>query len=171
MENKVKLYGSDDNKIGETYFRRAKQLVKQQRAVWVGDDQKAAKFLPGADETYDHCEISTETGFGHTSPMDDEKLFLLARKRLEQRKLFWAHSVLLIPGILFAWLMAAGVIDEFINAEFALFFLGLSWGVWITAYAIHLYVYVKHRRPKRKNERWLREIAAEVETIKSEMAV
>lgn len=44
MEGKVALININGDKIGETYTRRARQLVKQQRAVWVDDSQKAIRF-------------------------------------------------------------------------------------------------------------------------------
>ena len=49
MENKVILYNSFDVKIGETFPRRAKQLVRQQRAMWLDDNQAAIRFAPGME--------------------------------------------------------------------------------------------------------------------------
>jgi len=46
MENKVVLYNSNDIKIGETYVRRAKQLVSRQRANWIDENQTAIRFYP-----------------------------------------------------------------------------------------------------------------------------
>jgi len=49
MENKVTLYNSNDVKIGETFLRRARQLVRQQRAMWIDDRQSAVRFAPGME--------------------------------------------------------------------------------------------------------------------------
>jgi len=49
MENKVLLFDSNDVKIGETFIRRAKQLVKQQRAIWIDDNQSAIRFAAGME--------------------------------------------------------------------------------------------------------------------------
>ena len=49
MENKITLYTSDGVKIGETFTRRASQLVKQQRAMWTDDSQTAIRFAPGME--------------------------------------------------------------------------------------------------------------------------
>jgi len=49
MENKVTLYNSNNIKIGETYMRRARQLVRQQRAIWTDSYETAIRFAPGAD--------------------------------------------------------------------------------------------------------------------------
>jgi len=46
MENKVVLYNSNDVKIGETFVRRAKQLVNRQRAQWIDNGQTAIRFYP-----------------------------------------------------------------------------------------------------------------------------
>jgi len=46
MENKVVLYNSNDIKIGETFVRRAKQLVNRQRAQWTDSSQTAIRFYP-----------------------------------------------------------------------------------------------------------------------------
>ena len=60
MENKVALYNANGAKIGETYARRARQLVNQQRAMWVDDTQTSIRFAPGMenmDTTDAHADI------------------------------------------------------------------------------------------------------------------
>ena len=49
MEPKITLYNSNDEKIGETYMRRAKQLVRQQRAMWTDEYHTAIRFAPGKE--------------------------------------------------------------------------------------------------------------------------
>ena len=49
MENKVSLYNSGNVKIGETFSRRARQLVRQQRAMWIDDTQTSVRFAPGME--------------------------------------------------------------------------------------------------------------------------
>ena len=49
MENKVSLYNSYGIKIGETFTRRARQLVRQQRAMWTDDTQTAVRFAHGME--------------------------------------------------------------------------------------------------------------------------
>jgi len=46
MESKVVLFNSNGIKIGETYARRARQLVSRQRAEWLGENQQAIRFYP-----------------------------------------------------------------------------------------------------------------------------
>jgi len=49
MESKVLLYNSNDIKIGETFARRARQLVNRQRAEWVDDNHSAIRFYFGME--------------------------------------------------------------------------------------------------------------------------
>jgi len=49
MENKVSLYNSNGVKIGETFPRRARQLVRQQRAMWIDDSQSSIRFAPNME--------------------------------------------------------------------------------------------------------------------------
>jgi len=49
MENKITLYNSNNVRIGETFARRARQLVKQQRAMWTDDTETAIRFAPGME--------------------------------------------------------------------------------------------------------------------------
>jgi len=60
MENKVSLYNSNDIKIGETFPRRARQLVKQQRAKWIDGSQSSIRFAPGMENMDTAANISTE---------------------------------------------------------------------------------------------------------------
>ena len=53
MDGKVILFDSNDVKIGETYMRRARQLVRQQRAMWTDESQRAIKFAPGMENADD----------------------------------------------------------------------------------------------------------------------
>ncbi|MCL2286055.1 MAG: hypothetical protein FWC32_06765 [Firmicutes bacterium] len=49
MEKKVVLYNHNNVKIGETFIRRARQLVRQQRAMWTDDSETAVRFAPGME--------------------------------------------------------------------------------------------------------------------------
>ena len=60
MENKVVLYNSNDIKIGETFVRRARQLVRQQRAAWVDESETAIRFAPGMENMTATAVESTE---------------------------------------------------------------------------------------------------------------
>jgi len=71
MENKITLYNSNNTRIGETFERRARQLVRQQRAMWVDESQTAIRFAPGM-ENMDIHPVGTADNF--TDDMAEEML-------------------------------------------------------------------------------------------------
>ena len=168
MSNMITMFDASDNKIGETFFRRAKQLVKQQRATWTSDDQKAIKFVPGMEN------LSEETDDGTSQDSADEKwIHVLAIKRIQDRKLFRWHSFSIVPSLFIAFLVAAVVVDAAFGGDMALLFLGLAWGSLSTAYFIHVFFYVRKypiRDNALKKARKEREIAAEIAAIKSSLS-
>ena len=157
MENKVILYDSNENKIGETFLRRAKQLVKQQRALWVGDDQTAIKFKEGMED----LDKDEEKDEPVKTLYDEEKIIALAEKRIRERRLFWAHTIALIPGFFVCMLFASMFYYD------AAFIGGLLWGSWGTAYLIHFYFYSKNKSKKRSKRS--RALIAEIANIKEEL--
>ena len=168
MENKIQLFDSDDNKIGETFFRRAKQLVKQQRASWVGDDQKAIKFLPDMENL--GVNVNDDADDIPSAGVDEGWLLSVAEKRIKARKLFRMHTILFLPGLFLAFFAASGIGDVLFTPDGAVLFLGFAWGSWATAYFIHAFFYFQLRLYKNNgSERRKRELAAEIATIKSEL--
>jgi len=101
MENKVLLFNSNDEKVGETYTRRARQLVKQQRAFWVDDTQKILKFFPDMENSSDISDIDTD-GLAEYDTPTDKKLMKLAKQRVYARYAFNMHRsiVLVVSGFL-----------------------------------------------------------------------
>ena len=167
MSNMIAMLDASDNKIGETFFRRAKQLVKQQRATWTSEYQKAIKFLPGMEN------VSEEAKDVPQDPADEKWIHELAIKRIQDRKLFKRHSIAIAPGLIMALIIAGGLIDAALGGEAALFFLGLAWGSLSTAYFIHAFFYLKKypvRSVASKKARREREIAAEIAAIRSSMS-
>ena len=55
MENRISLYNANGVKIGDTFTRRARQLVRQQRAMWTDDSQTAIRFAPGMENMDARC--------------------------------------------------------------------------------------------------------------------
>lgn len=174
MEGKVLLYDANDVKIGETFMRRAKQLVKQQRATWVDDGLEAIKFAPGMEDASDVPDTTPEAE-ATTDPTKHEEKWLIkmAEKRLWHRKAFMLHSITFLPGMAFILLMAAALGDAIFRSDLVIgMFLGFPWGVWVTAYAIHVYYYYKGGYSKRnlsKDERWAQKLAEEVAMLKTEL--
>ena len=193
MEGKVLLYDSNDVKIGETFKRRAKQLVKQQRATWIDDKQEAIRFAPGAEKiesTATNEDGNNTIATVSDSIFQDDVLIALAERRIKERNRIIIHTIAFIPcWFLLLW-FASTIWDTWHgrgNASFMLF----ATGSWITAYIIHvcqfaiprLKGYFKHGSQiamqlakqrgtswvERKEERRIMKLAAEVAKLKSEL--
>ncbi len=82
MESKVIMFNSDDIKVGETYMRRARQLVSQQRAEWTDEGRSAIRFAPDG-------ELLPETAAEEVKAKSS--LYELAEKRIRERKRFWLY--------------------------------------------------------------------------------
>ena len=153
----IAMIDSNENKIGETFSRRAKQLVKQQRAVWTSDEKDTIKFIQDMEN------ISEDD-------TDEEWVISLAKKRIKDRKLFKWHSITLIPVIILAAMFSAIIMEASRNTSGGAFFMGLTWGSWVTSYIIHAYFYFK-KYPlggqAAKKARKERELAAEIAAIKT----
>ena len=161
MESKVLLYDEDDVKIGETFTRRARQLVKQQRAVWKNDEHTAVRFLQDADGWDDADEADGKESAAET---DEAWLVALAEKRIEERKWFILHTVLAGPVWFALFVMFLAISTRF---EISFFFTGVC----VTAYTIHAYQYISARRIKSasKEERKAKALAAEIALLKAEL--
>jgi len=152
MDGKVLLLNSDSVKIGETFFRRAAQLVRQQRAEWTDDSQMAVRFHPGK-------EIATKSEAKQSdlavSPLVNGLLANEFERRIKEREKFVIHSFSLVPGfivILVAWYAVdamLGVTWGFYQFYDLLVAFGvISCVIWITAYLIHAYLFVTNKRAR-----------------------
>ncbi|MCL2576898.1 MAG: hypothetical protein FWE27_02445 [Defluviitaleaceae bacterium] len=164
MESKILLYDSNNVKIGETFIRRAKQLVKQQRAAWIDDSQNAVRFFQDVDDWETVAVMDEEK-----PPIDDSKddawLIALAERRIKERKWFILHSVLTIPVWLFLFFFFGFLTNRM---EIPIFFTGVC----LTAYLIHAcYFFVTRQKypSQSKKERRARALAAEVAFLKAEL--
>ena len=179
MEGKVFLYDENNIKIGETFMRRAKQLVKQQRASWLDEKQDAVRFAPGmenldADDTdaYEKpSAVTTSSCIQDETGHDESSLILLAERRIYERKFFKFHSIAFIPGLFITFIFTVGIADNVFTGDGAILFFGFSWGSWVTAYGLHAYSYFKNRRliGPTKDRRKERELAVEVALLKTEL--
>ncbi|MCL2350196.1 MAG: 2TM domain-containing protein [Defluviitaleaceae bacterium] len=117
MEEKVILYDFNNVKIGETYVRRARQLVKQQRAFWVDDSQRALRFAPGAERFAE--EERPEAA--HAGGAPDEDLMKLARRNVILKNVFKLNLLI--------WLTVSGFLVLmwlWIGARY-------FWPIWVIA--------------------------------------
>ncbi|MCL2235132.1 MAG: 2TM domain-containing protein [Defluviitaleaceae bacterium] len=140
MEKKVILYNSDNAKIGETFVRRARQLVKQQRAVWTDDRQDAIRFAPGAENSEEDASVELpRLEVSDLHPVPDMKLMKLARQRVIMRTVFkglCASYVIVNIFLVAVWFFTSGGVGNFSFARFGDFFAGnlpYFWPGWVMA--------------------------------------
>lgn len=156
MENKVLLYDVNDVKIGETFMRRARQLVKQQRAVWTDESQSAIRFAPDMEDWETSAAVPLDLG------ETDDKLVMMAEKRIVERRQFLIHSIAFVPMAFFITVAAFAFRSDI--------FIAFALGGWIMAYGAHGCVFAIRSYPSFfKNERKAKLLAAEVDMLKSEM--
>ncbi|MCL2498978.1 MAG: hypothetical protein FWE90_01440 [Defluviitaleaceae bacterium] len=151
IDTKVTLYDADGKRIGETFSRRARQLVKQQRALWTDETHTAIRFLPDAAEEW---EAETDgiptapnpsgTDKNEIPPHIDANLYALAKKRIStRRRMFW-HTLGLLPGYLF---LAALFDSMFTFRQFELgFFVGITFTLWTMSFAYTIHQFRKYNR-------------------------
>jgi len=190
MEGKVILFDANGTEIGETYARRARQLVKQQRAIWADDTHTAIQFMPDAEEAWElhpKSESAAHTSYPEPDPVSHAAhkpfssstahhttdtasgLYALAARRMQDRKRIIWHSLLFIPGyflILFLWMIATNA--RMFNLSFLT--MGFAWGAWTMAFIAHLRTFAKEYgyslRPKDWETRRRIRLEAEVEHLK-----
>ena len=167
MEEKILLYNSSGAKIGETFARRARQLVKQQRASWMDAEQKAIQFAPDMENMDEREDIPLAIPVSNRA--EDEKWLLeLAEKRIKERKLFRIHTIALIPVIILMFTISDGIRISALNRSDALVVLGFFLGAWITLYAVHAFSYFRRRNLEGiKSDRKAKELAAELAMLKN----
>jgi len=135
---RIKLYSSDGAQIGETFTRRARQLVKQQRAEWMDDSHTAVQFFPDAEDFSADEPVDIPLP---RSPYEAGDLYEIASRRVKMRRTFVWHTIVLIPGFIFFFLIAM-ILYDFRYHLFAFFFMGVTCGIWGWHYlcrAIRLY--------------------------------
>ena len=154
MDNKVLLYDSNDVKIGETFTRRARQLVKQQRGEWTDENQTAVKFFPDKIEGWENVEI------------EDSTLIALAEKRIKERTRMLVHAIVFLP----VWFLLYVFIDWFFRGNTS-GMVGFVSGAWITAFAIHSWQFIANNKHRifGFEERKARRLAAEIAILKNEL--
>jgi hypothetical protein len=165
MESKVLLFDENGVGIGETFMRRARQLVGRQRAEWVDESHSAIRFSSGGADVNGEEPVSIT---GHASPdvsaRKESALYELAQRRIRERGRFILHTLLFF----FFTAMLIGIIDATYYEErvFASFLLGCNF----TLYAVHTWSFMRTRvrrlgMPRIADYR-ARKLAAEVDKLK-----
>jgi hypothetical protein len=167
IDTKVTLYNADNQRIGETFTRRARQLVKQQRALWTDESHTAIRFQPDTEEWETDDLAKPDSIPTHSAPSTENTLYTLAKKRIAtRRRMFW-HTLILIPGFVLIALMG----EAMFRYSFAQgFFYGSAFTVYAVLFIQTVYLFVKHNRgffPFAEMEnRQARRLADEVERLK-----
>jgi hypothetical protein len=173
MESKIALYNADGAQIGETFLRRARQLVKQQRATWMDDNHTAVRFHPDPADDFETAEEASPYPSSEKSPERDH-LYALAKIRLRDRRRVIIHLLMFIPAFI-AIIFFSIIIDSGFGEGAAFLFFGFFSGVLLTFNVCNVYSYYKqHIKDKVyttgaigywKNRRAI-QLAAEVERLK-----
>ena len=189
MQDKILLYGSNGEKMGETFARRAKQLVKRQRARWTDEAKTAIRFEPDAGDWTEDSDTGDDSDDSEAASealpsaepaqashdFDDSALVELAKKRIKERRRFVFHTLAFLPGWFVAFLFSVMVHGTFSRNAGMLMFAFIT-GAWLTAYTIHFYQFAA-----RRHRQWLkrlspngegrraRKLAAEVDMLRAEL--
>ena len=146
MESKVIMYDAAGTQVGETYSRRARQLVKQQRAVWADETHTSIRFTPDTPVDWEPEPIPSPTAHPHPPhPTADRSsaLYAMAEKRVrDRRRLIW-HTAALVP-VFFIILIWGLVSYDSVRGggELYLVAMGFAWGAWIMSYVSRLRSYL-----------------------------
>ena len=166
MKNKVMLFDASGVPVGETFMRRARQLVNQQRAEWINDN--AIRFAPDAD--VGEAEWATDFAEEPKAILADVKesgsealLYYIAERRISERKKFILHSILMLPVYLILLLMAAAV------GRNGQYFLLTTWSAWTTPYMLHAFVFIRERLKEYRPEDRERQLEREVDKLRRVM--
>ena len=163
LETKITLYNAEGKRLGETFSRRARQLVKQQRAEWMDEAHTSVQFYadpPEAWETDPHTEAH--------EPEPDAALLEMARMRVATRRIFAINTLVLVPGF-FAIVIFVEVMLR-TNQWFTGFWMGTLFTLWTLLFIRNTYRFVKTNRGfflfALAERRHSRVVANEVERLK-----
>ena|GEM_PF-4274893 len=112
MEQQITVFNENDEQTGVTFIRRAKQLVKKERAEWLNEECDSIRLLSLEEETQDEF-------------MTDESLLVLARNRVKERRKIVRHI-----GALAGTLFILSVLNPGASSGFIYYCLGVCsfWG-------------------------------------------
>ncbi|MDR1704755.1 MAG: 2TM domain-containing protein [Clostridiales bacterium] len=141
MESKVLLFDANNTKVGETFMRRARQLVSSQRAEWTDEHHTAIRFAADAEDLPIPVADTASTPPAETA--DEAWIYAAAERQIKERRNFIMHSIGFVPGIFALFLITTAIVDQImIDAEYFFIF---TLGGWCTAYGIHLWFFARKR--------------------------
>jgi len=146
MKDKISMYNAEGTQVGETFTRRARQLVSQQRAEWINNS--SIRFM--ADEEIDISSPDTEDS------EHESLLYYLAKRRLKVRQQFIWHSILMIPGYIVCVLLAMIAGSNFVFA--------VTTASWTTPYLLHILLFIRSLEYRPKH--YERDLEREIENLR-----
>ena len=166
MKNKIMLFDASGVPVGETFMRRARQLVNQQRAEWINDN--AIRFAPDADIgeaewSADFTEAPAAVISDAADTGSEALLYYMAERRINERKMFVWHSIFMLPVYLILLILAAMI------GHSGQYFLLATWSAWTTPYMLHAFVFLKARLKEYRPEDKERQLEREVDKLRRTM--
>ena len=158
MKNKIMLFDANGDQVGETFMRRARQLVNQQRAEWINDG--AIRFTADADvdEVEWKTDLPEEPKAEVKSAGSEALLYYLAEKRINERNAFIWHSVFMVPGWILCLILGSAGRGDALMA----FLLGL----WTSPYAVHVFIFIRTQLKEYRPEDRERKLEREVDKLR-----
>ena len=158
MEGKVILLNAKGIEVGETYTRRARQLVKQQRAVWADDTHTAIQFMPDTEEEWETLAepalVSPPVAPASMPIEESSALYALARRRIRDRRRLILHTLAVIPGYLGFLMLAYMLSGHRGPGELGFLTLGFLWGVWTMYYIYRVRDYLRAHKSILNSDSW-----------------
>jgi len=121
------LYDKNHERVGETYPRRAKQLIKSGRATWLVEDQSLLleasyqSYPPTKEETKPMTDVNLYTNDGsfaeepeihHPEPeASNELLLYIAKKNVTEKRSFIRHLI----AYILAWPVLHTIVFRFFH--------------------------------------------------------
>jgi len=159
MEGKIALFDANGTAIGETFMRRARQLVKQQRADWADDARTAIQFYPDTEEVPMPGEFQEESSGTRTegsyrgfkepiSGIGTERtnaLYAIAEKRVAARRSLFFLTVFFVPVAFAIFIIFGFMSDGFSPSRIlTIFFFGVSSGAWLMYFICRVREFFRH---------------------------
>jgi len=131
--DKVVIYDQNKTKVGETFQRRAKQLVLKGRATWLNEGSAIElQIAPNKEDEMENNQYIDlrDTAETHVTPKtpSDDLLMHLAKRNIRKRKELIIHIVAYFASFMLLLIIS----DGFRNLNFDIFFgMYVTWGVFI----------------------------------------
>ncbi|MCL2397149.1 MAG: hypothetical protein FWC93_03695 [Defluviitaleaceae bacterium] len=92
----IELYNENNERVGSTYPRRAKQLVRNGRASWLAEGHalllaSEVQTLPATDEEEPHMTDTVYQNNGKVLGESDDELLNLAKRKVADKKTLRIH--------------------------------------------------------------------------------